>query len=102
MLEFKKIPRDESVTVGTSSTELSPSIEGTDKRSMIIITNISTGGQIVDLAFGKPAVAGKGIRLYPTGSWFEVEDQNFSPTNKAINCISSAAGATIEVHERTE
>jgi len=94
-------PRDALITVGASSIEVSPEIY-TGKRVVVVITNVSTGGQVVTLAVGKEATAGTGIVLYPTGAWAESEDASFKPTKQRITAIASAAGGAVTIHERVE
>jgi hypothetical protein len=93
-------PRDATITVGATSTELSPDIRSSGQRQAIVITNTSTGGQVVTLAFGKDAVASVGIVLYPTGAWAESIDSAFIPSNERITAIASAAAGTVTIHER--
>jgi hypothetical protein len=95
------VPRDTSVTVGTSVIEVSAET-GTAQRRVIVLTNVSTAGQIISLAVGKDAVANKGLVLYPTGAWSETIDPTFKPTNQRITAISSAAGGTLAIHERVD
>ena len=99
--KIETVPRDVVVTVGATSTELSTQIIE-HQRTVIVITNTSTAGQIVTLAFGKEAVAGNGIVLYPTGAWAESIDSSFIPTNQRITAIASAAAATVTIHERID
>ena len=100
MLQILKTPRDDLVAVGTSSVELSP--ETNTQRNVIVITNTSTGGQLITLAFAKEAVSGKGIVLFPTGAWAESIDSAFRPSNARITAIASGAGGQITIHERVE
>lgn len=98
---IESIPRDVTIAVGTTSVELSGEITE-HQRKVIVITNVSTGGQIITLAIGKEAVANQGIVLYPTGAWAESIDSQFIPTNKRIAAIASAAGGSVTIHERVE
>jgi len=100
MINIPKIPRDDVITVGATSAEVSPEID--TQRNVLVITNTSTAGQIISLAFAKEAVAGKGIILYPTGSWAESIDSAFKPTKARITAIASAAGGSVTIHERVE
>ena len=100
MLPIIKVPRDDLVSVGASSVEVSP--ETNTQRNVIVITNTSTGGQILPLAFGKEAASGKGIVLYPTGAWAESVDSAFRPSNARITAIADGAGGQITIHERVE
>ena len=94
--------RDTVVTIGTASTLLSIDKIGSTKRTALVITNTSTAGQVLSFAWGKAAVAGSGVVLYPGGSWSESVDNRFTPSPKEIFGISSAAGGTAAVSERLE
>lgn len=91
--------RDEAVAVGTDVVIVSPDMT-TAERNALILTNTSTGGQVISLAFGAEAKAGSGIVLSPGGFHSESKDAGFKPTNKSITAISSLAGGTLAVHER--
>jgi hypothetical protein len=69
-------------------------------RILLVITNTSTGGQIITLSPEAYAVAGAGIVLYPGAAWVECIDSSFAPTSRAIYAVSSAAAGTVGVHER--
>lgn len=101
MAEQALIPRDDTVTAGTTAVELSPET-GEKRRQCVVITNTSIGGQYASLAWGKDAVAGKGIVLLPGEHHVEAIDAAFKPLNSRITVIGSAAGATIAIHERLE
>ena len=93
--------RDGSVTVGTTAVQLSlQEIPGT--RNVLVITNTSTSGQQISLSWGKNAIAGKGMVLYPGGTWSESIDNRFTPSAMEVWAISSAASGTIAIHERIE
>jgi len=96
---MKENIRNASVTVGTTSILVSPSVLD-DERRVIVIVNTSTGGQIVSLSWGQEAAALKGIVLTPNGSWSESIDTAFTPNPSQVYAIASAAGGTIAVHER--
>ena len=91
--------RDASQTIGATSVEITlQQIPGT--RNALVITNTSTAGQQISLAWGKAAVAGKGMVLYPGGTWSESIDTRFTPSAMGAQGIASAAGGTIAIHER--
>lgn len=96
-----EIIRDESLTVGTSAAvvALEQSLPQA-QRSVLILTNISTGGQTIYLSFSGEAQANKGIPLYVGGFHSESIDAGFKPTNNQITAIASGAGATLAIHER--
>jgi hypothetical protein len=100
MVNIYKVPRDDTITIGSTSTEVSP--ETSTQRIVWVVTNVSTAGQIISLGIGKEAIAGKGIVLYPTGAWAESVDSAFKPTLARITAIASAANGSITIHERVE
>lgn len=91
--------RDESVTVGTSVVKISES-QTNAERTVLILTNTSTGGQTISLGFGAEAKSGSGIVLSPGGFHSESKDAGFRVTNKLITAISDLAGGTLAIHER--
>lgn len=91
--------RDVTVSVGTSNTLVSQQVNQGQRR-VLVITNTSTAGQLISLAWGSEAVANEGVVLYPGGTWQESVDGYFVPSNLYINAISSAASGSIAVHER--
>lgn len=88
-----------NVTVGTSVAVVSRE-QVYAKRVVFNLTNVSTGGQVINIAFGEDAKVGAGIQLSPGGTYSESEDDNFTPTNEQITAISSAAGGSLAVSER--
>lgn len=93
------IPRDVTYTVGATSVELSPET-GNKQRQVLVLTNTSTGGQSISLAWGKSAEAGVGVVLLPGEHHVESIDKGFIPLNISVNAIASAEGGTIALHER--
>jgi len=91
--------RNTSVSVGTSSVLVSPTLNE-NERIVLVITNTSTGGQNISLSWGETAVAGRGIYLSPGSTWSESIDSGFIPIHTSIEAISSAASGTLAVHER--
>lgn len=87
------------MTVGTSFTEIAGEISNSI-RSVFVITNTSTLNQTVSISIGSEAVIGQGITLAPGASYYENIDARFTPTQKRITAVASAAGATLSVHER--
>jgi len=88
--------RNDSVAVGTASVLVSPE----KARKELIITNTSTGGQIITLGVGQAAAALRGIVLTPYGVYYASMTNNFNPTTQQIFAIASAAGGTLAVFER--
>jgi hypothetical protein len=87
-----------SITIGTTSL-LVLMERPLNSRTVLILTN--TGTTNFSISFGQLAVAGKGIFLLPGGTWSESIDNNFIPTNLEVWGVSSAAGGTLAIHERT-
>jgi len=86
-------------TIGTSSTVVSR-LQPYAQRVLFVLTNTSTSGQTITLAFNQDAVAGSGIVLSPGGFYSEAQDAGFLPTNMDIYGIASAGGATLAITER--
>lgn len=95
------IPRNSSLTVGTSVTEVSPET-GNRQRKLIVLTNVSTGGQTIYLASGQDAALSAGIPLKVGSSWAESIDSSFTPTNLRWTAVSDLAGSTLAICERVE
>jgi len=93
------IPRSVSLTVNGSVTEVSPET-GIWQRQLIVLTNISSGTQIIYLTTGQDASVGAGIPLKVGSSWCESIDSAFVPSNLRWTAISDVAGATLAVYER--
>lgn len=90
---------DRAVIVSTSVTELIPET-GNGTRSLIIITNGTSTGQIVRLGVGKDADSNSGIILFPGGVYMEAIDQNFTPTSHRITAIVDSGTTSVYVHMR--
>jgi hypothetical protein len=89
-----------SATVGTSSVVVSEQkVTNNAERVRLILTNTSTGGQIISISAGQDPVAGAGLQLSPGGSmgW---EKQSSTPIQQLrVFAISSGAGGTLAVYE---
>jgi hypothetical protein len=99
MAEQALTPRDDNLTVGATSVELSPET-GSKQRQALVITNYSAGGQAISLAWGKDAVVNKGVILLSGEHHIEAIDSAFRPLNSRISVIASGAGALVAIHER--
>lgn len=99
MVGLTLLPREDSVSVGVTSVEVSPET-GSKQRQAIVLTNTSAGGQVISLAWGRDAVAGKGITLLAGEHHVEAIDKGFIPLNARISAIADAAGGTLAIHER--
>lgn len=95
----QELIRNTNASVSTSPVVLAEEQYGT-QRSVLLITNTSTGGQNITISPGDEAVAGKGIVISPGGYYLDSLDQGYRPTNARITAISSAAGGTVSIHER--
>jgi len=93
------IPNDAVYTVGVTPVDLSPE-KGDGMRTLLIVTNLSSGGQVVYIAVGKDASTSDAIALQPFGVYQETLDARFTPTSKRISAVSNLAGATVAIHER--
>lgn len=91
-----------SITVGTSAVDILPDLTITGSRKAFVLTNVSTGGQIISLSTGGVPVANQGIVLYPGGTWSEARDPAFEPTNQKIAAIASASGGLLAYSERVD
>jgi hypothetical protein len=96
-MQLQELQRDTSATVGTTSSVLSE--ECFQERTFINITNTSSAGQKISLAFGAEAVLGAGITLSPGGFYSESKDVK-SITQRQISAVSDGAGATVAIAER--
>jgi len=92
--------RNASIAVGTTGVLVAPQLyEG--QRTSLVLTNTSTGGQIITIQTGEQAqTAGAGIILYPGGSWSESIDSSFIPSNLEFWAIASAADGILAIQER--
>lgn len=92
--------RDATVTVGTTSVLVADE-RRPKQRQALILTNTSTAGQIISVNWGGSAVVGRGIVLYPGGTYSESVDNAYTPSFRMIQAIASAASGTLAVHEQT-
>lgn len=92
--------RNAALAVGTTGVIISNQLfEG--QRTVLVLTNTSTAGQIVTIQTGEQAqTALSGIILYPGGSWSESIDATFQPSNLEYWAVASAAGGTLAIQER--
>lgn len=83
-----------SVAVGVTSVA---ALAANVNRKGLVITNASSGGQVVSLALnGAAAVANAGIVLQP-GNWWWMERAEY--TAGPVTAIASAAGGTVAIQE---
>ena len=94
--------RNEKITVGTAAIVISDEKQNSQfTRNSIIIINTSTGGQVITLSIDNEAVSGQGIQLTAGGVWQDSKDSGYLPTQRQITAISTLAGGTIALQERT-
>jgi len=92
--------RNTAVSVGTTAVQLALKL-AIGQRKSLVITNTSTGGQIITIATGESGVTAlNGLVLYPGGSWSESLDSAFIPSNLEYWGISSAASGSVAIQER--
>lgn len=94
-----ELTRNTALTIGTSQIIVSNEISQ-GQRTVINLTNASTGAQVISISIDGQPTAGSGIVLYPGATWTESIDGVFKPTNKGIIAISNGAGASLAIHER--
>lgn len=88
--------RNQQLAVGATSVLLSTA----RNRSELIITNSSTGGEIITIALGNEATANAGIVLTPYSVYYASASQGFNVWNGEIYAICSGAGGLVSVFER--
>lgn len=90
---------NELQTIGTSATNCLPDRQSLNqKRTCFILTNSSTGGQVITISIDKTATDKAGIVLYAGGSIERTQNIIPIPQQK-ISAISDVAGATLSVYE---
>jgi len=90
-----------SVSVGTSSVLILDS-PGAGLRTDLVITNTSSAGQVIALAFGADAIASQGIVLQPTASIAFSRSAGYEVPQEQIRAIASAASGSVAVWVRSE
>jgi len=95
-------PRSNSsvATIGTTMIMVSEEKKASARRIVFTLQNVSTGGQVISVAFGQNPIAGQGIVLNPGGFYGEVQDAAFATTQERIMAISTLAGGLLAVTER--
>jgi len=91
--------RNTSSTIGTTAVKIAEKLP-VGIRQVIVLTNVSTTGQIITISTGGANAAGAGIPLRIGDKWTESTDSGFNPTNEQIWAIADAANATLAVYER--
>jgi len=94
--------RNETVSVGTSSTVISQARNGLNRRKVLLVRNISSAAAdiiTVTPQFGQ-AVANAGIVLQPGESYSDSEETGYSPFQGMITAICATANGSLSIHER--
>ena len=99
MENYKELNRNEKLAIGTDTVVVSIEKQKTIRRS-IILTNTSTGGQVLTLAIDEEATANEGIVLSVGGTWSDNAEGGYQPTQKIIQMVSNLAGAQVSIQER--
>lgn len=99
---LQEITRNDSVSVGTSSTIIAPARFTTPKRKVITIRNNSLNStDIIYISFGtEPAESGKGIILRQYESMTDANDGGYECYQDQINAICATANGKIAIFER--
>ena len=92
-----------SITVNATSTEISKALYGAEgKRIVLALTNTSTAGEVISIAIGQEAVAGKGIVLGQGASYVASMDGSYIPPQDMVKAIESAGTGTLAIYEEIE
>jgi hypothetical protein len=94
------IPKQDSITVGTTSTEAFPVVQRGFKRIAWRLTNQSTGGQQMTPGLGQEAVDGAGLPQQPNQSVGESSNDSYPCFQGRIAVICNLAGGTVARFER--
>lgn len=90
---------DKSVTIATTNTLVSDSKHPPQQRAVLIIKNVSTAGEIINLAIGQEAKLLQGVQLNQGDTYQMSIEAGYHPSNERINAIASAGTAKLAVHE---
>jgi len=71
------------------------------KRTSVILSNQSTGGQVITISIDEEAASGTGIVLNPGGSWEQTANGGYLPPQQKITAISTLAGGLLSVYEES-
>ena len=92
-------PINKTVSIGVTAVVVSNQLLP-KQRKEIILTNTSTGTEVISLAFGQDAVNGEGIVLYPGGSYASSKDGDFYPSELHVSAVSDTASSSLAISER--
>jgi hypothetical protein len=99
--ELRNIPIQDKITVNHTAADFSSDC-GNAKRVLLLLKNVSTGGQTIWINWEMDAVESSGTELAPNTVYAESEDAAFKPLGFRISAIASADGALMTRHERRE
>lgn len=97
---MEKIPQQDDITIGTSIVVVSLDKGASAvKRKALIITNVSTGGQIIRVGIGTDCASNKGLIIYQGGSIERIMTESVDIPQGRITAISNIAGGELNVYE---
>lgn len=90
-----------AVTVGVTNVTVSEAkLSGYSERVRLVLTNVSTGGQVISIAVNGEAVVNTGLRLSPGGHASWIKDNSGVPVQQLrVNAVSDVAGGSLAVYE---
>jgi len=89
--------RNSKVTVGTSSVHV---LDKKDRKALVL-TNRSTGAQVITINQGETAaIANEGIILAPGQSYVDSDSGSYMCWRGNVQAISTAADAILSIFER--
>jgi len=88
--------RNQIVLVDTANVLLSPA----HYRNEIVITNTSSGAQVITISFGDIAIAGEGVVLQPNSVYFGSNTAGFNVFQGDIFIIGNGSGGQVSIFER--
>lgn len=95
--------RNEIVSVGAASSQISLPLYGFGRRKLFVIRHTDSTGGPITLGFGKEAIANAGIVLNYGDMWVEGSENGFQCAQVEITAISNTGGTySVSVHERVE
>ena len=97
-----KLIRDAVLTLGATDTTISEAVYN-GNRANVVLTNTSTGGEVISISIGTAAVSGQGIVLQPNQALVFSKDSGYTPSNMRISGVDDGAGTgTLAIHEEID
>lgn len=91
---------DKSVTVGTDVVIISEQkVNGHAERTSLVVSNTSTGGQVISISTSGEAANGVGLVLSPGGFKAWEKKSPIPIIQERVTAVSNLAGGTVAVHE---